>query len=85
MLLLAVGVPTAYNDYRPSDEQTWVAIVWTIGGCLLVTIGFVGSYLLFADVLDQSLLVASVGAYLVVFGSVLALLQARQRSNKPLP
>lgn len=79
LMTLAVGVPTAYDDYWPQYDRAWLAVAWVLVACVVATAEFVGLYLLGTEVLGLSPLVASVGAFLVTDLGNLAWLAARKR------
>jgi len=71
LVTLAVGVPTAYDEYWPRYEQTWKAIGWILLACLVVTIEFVGLYVVGTEYVNLTPLSASTGAFLVTnFGNL---------------
>jgi len=79
LMTLAVGVPSAYDEYWPQYEQTWNAIVWVLVAAVVATVEFAGLYLLGTEFVSLSPTVAAVGAFLVADLGNLALLSARQR------
>lgn len=80
LMTLAVGVPTAYDEYWPQYEQTWKAITWVLAACLVVTIEFVGLYLVGTDYVRLSPFYASIGAFLITDLGNLAWLSIRTRN-----
>ena len=81
LLLLGVTVPTVYDDLWPAYDRTWKAIVWTLGACGVVTVEFVGLYVVGTDSLSLSPFAASVGAFGLTTVVNLALLLVRQQAN----
>jgi hypothetical protein len=80
LVTLAVGVPTAYDEYWPQYDQTWKAIGWILIACVVVTIEFIGLYIVGTEYLDLTPLYASAGAFLVTDLGNLAWLSFRQRT-----
>lgn len=78
-MTLAVGVPTAYDEYWPHYKQTWKAITWGLVACLVVIIEFVGLYLIGTDYISLSPSYASIGAFLITDFGNLARLVVRHR------
>lgn len=76
---LAVGVPSAYDEYWPQYSQTWKAIVWVLVAAVIATIEFTGLYLLGIEFVDLSPTVTAVCAFFVTDLGSLVLLSARQR------
>lgn len=79
-MALAVGVPTAYDEYWPQYDQTWKAITWVLAACLLVTIEFVGLYLIGTEYVSLSPFSASIGAFPITDLGNLAWLSVRHRT-----
>jgi hypothetical protein len=79
LVTLAVGVPTAYDEYWPQYDQTWKAIGWILLACVVVTIEFVGLYIVGTEYINLTPLYASAGAFLVTDLGNLAWLSFRQR------
>lgn len=73
-------MPTAYDEYWTQYDQTWKAIVWILVACLVVTIEFVGLYIVGTEYVSLSPLYASTGAFLVTDLGNLAWLTLRQRT-----
>lgn len=65
LLLLAVSVPTLYDDGWGRYEHTWQTVVWTLTACAVVGVEFVGLYVVGLDALSLSMFAAEVGAFLV--------------------
>jgi len=80
LVTLAVGIPTAYDEYWPRYDQTWKAIGWILLACLVVTIEFVGLYIVWTEYANLIPLYASTGAFLVTDLGNLAWLSLRQRA-----
>ena len=80
LVTLAVGVPTAYDEYWPHYEQTRKAITWVLAACLVVTIEFVGLYLIGTEYVRLSPFYASIGAFLITDLGNLAWLSIRMRN-----
>jgi len=79
LMTLAVGVPSAYNDYWPQYDRSQKAIAWVLVAAVVATIEFTGLYLLGTEFMSLSPTVAAIGAFLVTDLGNLALLSARQR------
>ena len=80
LVTVAVGVPTAYDEYWPKYDQTWKAIGWILLACLVVTIEFVGLYIVGTEYVNLTPLYASAGTFLVTDLGNLAWLSLRQRT-----
>lgn len=80
LVTLAVGVPTAYDEYWPQYDQTWKAIGWILLACVVVTIEFIGLYIVGTEYINLTPLYASAGAFLVTDLGNLAWLSFRQRT-----
>ncbi len=78
LMTLAVGVPSAYDEYWPQYDRTWKAIAWVLIAATVVTVEFVSFYFLGSDVLKLSAFYAAVGAFLVTDLGNLAWLIVRQ-------
>lgn len=78
LLTLAVGVPTAYDDYWPRYDRTWKAVAWVLAACAVATAEFTGLYLLGREAIGLSPLFASIGAFLVTDLGNLAWLSRRR-------
>jgi hypothetical protein len=46
LMTLAVGVPTAYDEFWPKYDRTWDAIIWVVAACIVATTEFTGLYLM---------------------------------------
>lgn len=79
LMTLAVGVPTAYDEYWPRYDRTWKAVAWVLVACAVATAEFVGLYLLATAVLGLSPLVGGIGAFLVTDVGNLLWLSRRRR------
>jgi hypothetical protein len=64
LVTLAVGVPTAYDEYWPRYDRTWKAVAWVVLACAVAAAEFTGVYLVLDDVVALSPVAASVGAFL---------------------
>lgn len=78
LMTLAVGVPSAYDDYWPHYDQTSKAVVWVLAACAVAAVEFTALYLAGTALIDISW-VAPVGAFLVTHLGNLAVLAAWQR------
>ncbi|GAB6862634.1 hypothetical protein ACFR97_16040 [Haloplanus litoreus] len=78
LVTLAVGVPTAYDEYWPQYDQTWKAIGWILLACVIVTIEFSSLYIVGTEYAGLTPLYASTGAFLVTDLGNLAWLSFRQ-------
>lgn len=81
LMLLAVLVPTAYDDLWETYDETWKGVVWTLAACAVVTVEFVGLYVVGVDSLSMSPFAAGVGAFGLTAAVNLAVLVARQRTR----
>ena len=81
LMTLAVGVPTAYDEYWPKYDRTWNTIVWVVVACVVVTVEFTGLYLIGTGPGNLSPLFASVGAFLITELGNLAWLSVRKRQR----
>jgi hypothetical protein len=81
LLLLAVSVPTAYDDLWPMYDDTWKGVVWTLAACAVATVEFVGLYVVGVESLSLSPFAASIGAFGLTTAGNLAWLLARQRTR----
>ena len=79
LITLAVGVPTAYDEYWPHYKQTWKAVLWILAACLIVTIEFSGLYIVGTEYVNLAPLYASTGAFLVTDIGNLVWLSVRHR------
>jgi len=79
LLLLAVGVPTGFDEYKSDVDGYWSAVAWVLGASLVVTAQFVGFYVVGVDVLSLSPFRASVGSFLFVWLTNHAYLVVRSR------
>lgn len=74
LLLLAVGVPTAYDEHWPHYDRTWQAVAWVLVACLVVWIEYAALYLAGTTFTPLSSFQAGVAAFLVTsFGDFLLL------------
>ena len=80
LVTLAVGVPTAYDEYWPQYDQMWKAIGWILIACIVVTIEFISLYIVGTEYINLTPLYASAGAFLVTDLGNLAWLSLRQRT-----
>lgn len=65
LMTLAVGVPTAYDEYWPKYDQIWNAVVWVFAACIVATMEFIGLYFVGTEVGNLSPFLASIGAFLI--------------------
>lgn len=79
LMALAVGVPTAYDEYWPYYDQTWKAIMWICVTCVVATIEFTSLYLVGTEFVNLPPLFASISAFLITDLGNLAWLSIRQR------
>ncbi|MFB6171225.1 MAG: hypothetical protein ABEJ23_01740 [Haloarculaceae archaeon] len=40
LVTLAVGVPTAYDEYWPAYDRTWLAVAWVLAACAVAAVTF---------------------------------------------
>ncbi|MFD1570413.1 hypothetical protein [Halorubrum laminariae] len=78
LMTLAVGVPSAYDDYWPHYDQTSKAVAWVLAACAVAAVEFTALYLAGTALIDISW-VAPVGAFSVTYLGNLAVLAAWQR------
>jgi hypothetical protein len=79
LLLLGVGVPTAYDDHWPAYDRTWQAVAWTLVACGVVAAAFTGLYVAGREWLALGTFPAAVGAFLATTLLNQAWLAARRR------
>lgn len=79
LLTLAVGVPTAYDEYWPDYDRTWKAVAWVLVACTVATAEFVGIYLAETALVGLPPVHAAVGAVLVTDVGNLAWLSVCRR------
>lgn len=73
LMALAVGVPSAYDEYWPQYDQTWKAVAWILVACVVTTVEFTGLYLVGTAAVDVAW-VAPVGAFFITYlGNLLVL------------
>lgn len=65
LLMLAVGVPTTYNDLWPTYDRTLKAIGWVLGASVAVILQFGALYVIGTIVVNVSPFAAAVGAFLI--------------------
>jgi hypothetical protein len=81
LMTLAVGVPSAYDEYWPKYDRIWDAIVWVVAACVVATTEFIGLYLVGTELGNLSPFPASIGAFLITDLGNLALLSVRKRQR----
>ena len=79
LLTLAVGVPTAYDEYWPTYDRTWKAVSWVLVSCAAATVEFAGFFLAGTTVLALTPITSAVVAFLVTNLGTVALLAVRRR------
>jgi hypothetical protein len=67
LMLLGVGVPTAFDEFKENVPDTLPAVAWVLGACLVVTVEFAGLYVIGTEALGVSPFRASVGTFLLVW------------------
>lgn len=65
LMMLAVGVPTTYNDHWSAYDRTWKAIGWVLVASVAVLLQFGALYAIGTMVLKVSTFAAAVGAFLI--------------------
>ena len=65
LMMLAVGVPTTYNDHWSTYDSTWKAIGWVFVASLAVLLQFGALYAIGTRILEVSTFAAAVGAFLI--------------------
>jgi len=80
LMTLAVGVPTAYDEFWPRYNQTWKAIAWVLAACFVVAVEFVSLYFIGTEYVSLSPFYASTGAFLITDLGNLAWLSGRHRT-----
>jgi hypothetical protein len=78
LMTLAVGVPSAYDEYWPQYDQTWKAIAWILVACVVAAVEFTGLYLVGTAAVDVAW-VAPVGAFFITYLGDLLVLAFWQR------
>lgn len=84
LMILAVGVPSAYDGYWPQYDRTRKAIAWVLVAAAIATVEFASLYLLGTEFVSLSPTVAAGGAFVITDLGNLALLSARQRASNTL-
>jgi len=79
LLALAVGVPTAYDEYWSPYDRTWKAVAWILVACVVAGLEFTGVYLVSVAALSLSPFAASAVAFLVTGLGNAAWLSVRRR------
>lgn len=79
LMSLAVGVPTAYDEYWPKYDRSWTAVAWVVAACIVVTTEFTGLYLIGTELGNLSPLRGSIGAFLITDLGNYAWLSVRKR------
>jgi len=80
LLLLAVGVPTAYDEYWQPYDRAWQAILWTVLVGAVAAAEFTAFYLIGTDVLGLAPRSSTAGAFLLTSLQNLAFLSVRRRA-----
>ncbi|RLM90974.1 hypothetical protein D3D02_04235 [Halobellus sp. Atlit-38R] len=80
LLLLGVGVPTAYDEYWPPYDRAWQAILWTVLVGAVAAAEFTAFYLIGTDVLGLAPRSSTAGAFLLTGLQNLAFLTVRRRA-----
>lgn len=75
---LAVGVPTAYDDYWPTYDRTWKAVAWVLVACALTTIAFTALYVGGTAIAAAPPFLAAIGAFLLVYFGTPVVLSVRR-------
>jgi len=65
LLMLAVGVPTAYNDHWSAYDRIWKAIGWVLGASVLVVVQFGALYAIGTTLIESTPFGSAVGAFLI--------------------
>ena len=65
LMMLAVGVPTTYNDQWPVYDRTWKAIGWVLVASVMVLVQFGAIYAIGTMVIGLSTFASAVGAFLI--------------------
>jgi len=81
LLLVAVGVPTAFDEFEPDVEGHPKALAWVVAAGLVVAVEYTGAYVVGTAGLSLSPLLASVGAFLSVWVTNYAYLVVRARAS----
>jgi hypothetical protein len=68
LVTLAVGVPTAHDEYGPTHDRTSQAVAWVLAGCVVAAVEFVAVYLAAGVVAGLSVTPAAVVAFLATAG-----------------
>ena len=72
LMTLAVGVPTAYDEYWPKYDRIRNTVAWVVAACLVVTTEFTGLYLIGTELGTLSLhhMGRSVRSLLLISGTL---------------
>jgi hypothetical protein len=81
LMTLAVGVPTAYDEFWPKYDRTWDAIIWVVAACIVATTEFTGLYLMGTGLGNLSPFLGSTGAFLITHLGNIAWLSVRNRQR----
>jgi hypothetical protein len=81
LMTLAVGVPSAYDEYWQKYERIGDAVAWVVAACLVATTEFTGLYLIGTEFADLSPLLGSIGAFLITDIGNIAWLSVRKRQR----
>jgi hypothetical protein len=81
LMTLAVGVPSAYDEYWPKYDRIWDAVIWMVLACIVATTEFIGLYLVGTEIGNLSSFLASIGAFLITDLGNLAWLSVRKRQR----
>ena len=81
LMTLAVGVPTAYDEYWPKYDRIRNTVAWVVAACLVVTTEFTGLYLIGTELGTLSRSHGAIGAFLITDFGNLAWLSVRKRQR----
>ena len=82
LMMLAVGVPTTYNDYWPSYDRTWKAVGWVLAASVLVVVQFGALYAIGTAVTGSTPFASAVGAFLITSVGALFVWSQMSESNR---
>jgi hypothetical protein len=81
LMTLAVGVPTAYDDYGPAYDRTLGTVGWVLVACGVAAAEFVGFFVIATESLALSPFIGGIVAFLGTWLLNLSALVVRQRAE----
>ncbi|WP_136715214.1 hypothetical protein [Halorientalis salina] len=81
LMTLAVGVPTAYDDYGPAYDRTPKTVGWVLVACGIAAVEFVGFFVVATESLELSAFLGGIVAFLGTWLLNLSVLVVRQHAE----